>query len=182
MFVGLSGIDVIVESDIIIQKREVKLQECYKDRLLANLYSTVEFLKQELVEKNKIINSILSKNWIISDVYNKSHDSIKTNNTKSSSASEEIETSTRTSTSKMNYDDQLISTTVEKYNDSNTCENPNLSDFLIVSNAPEEVFNGNYTENINVITTIGDEIKEKLLNQLNELRKHKHSEYKNITI
>ena len=61
IFVGLSGMDVNIESDIMIQKREVELQECYKDRLLANLYFTVELLKQEPVEKIKIIYLILSK-------------------------------------------------------------------------------------------------------------------------
>ena len=51
IFVGLSGMDVNIESDIMIQKREAKLHECYKDRLLATLYSTVDILKQELLGK-----------------------------------------------------------------------------------------------------------------------------------
>ena len=37
------------------------LKEDYKDSLLANLYSTVEFLKSEISEKNDVIKSLLSQ-------------------------------------------------------------------------------------------------------------------------
>ena len=48
IFVGLSGMDVNIQSDIMIQKREVKLQECYKDGLLANLIILLKLIIQNL--------------------------------------------------------------------------------------------------------------------------------------
>ena len=39
----------------------VILNDDYKDSLLANLYSTVEFLKSEISEKNDVIRSLLSQ-------------------------------------------------------------------------------------------------------------------------
>ena len=38
------------------------MEECFKDNLLANLYSTVNFLKKELEEKNYVIKNLLTRN------------------------------------------------------------------------------------------------------------------------
>ena len=40
---------------------EIVKEENFKDSLLANLYSTVEFLKVELGEKNKMIDKLLTQ-------------------------------------------------------------------------------------------------------------------------
>ena len=39
--------------------QDMNADECFKDGLLTNLYSTVDFLKTELIEKNNIINKLL---------------------------------------------------------------------------------------------------------------------------
>ena len=55
-YIGLNGknIDATTKMPIIIEKED------FKDSLLANLYSTVEFLKNEVKEKNDIIKILLS--------------------------------------------------------------------------------------------------------------------------
>ena len=45
------------------EKLQIKCdrEEHYKDHLLANLYSTVEFLRKELEEKNMVIRNLIQQ-------------------------------------------------------------------------------------------------------------------------
>ena len=51
-----SGKKITIDEDI-----EMVIEENFKDTLMANLYSTVDFLKKELEEKNFIIKNLLSQ-------------------------------------------------------------------------------------------------------------------------
>ena len=46
-------------------KKAIDCESSFKDLLLANLYSTVEFLKSEITEKNNIIKKLIDQNKIL---------------------------------------------------------------------------------------------------------------------
>ena len=50
IYIGAEGKKVNLSCEIPIMQ-DMNADECFKDGLLANLYSTVEFLKTELIEK-----------------------------------------------------------------------------------------------------------------------------------
>ena len=59
-YVNLHGKNINLRNEISIEEEVIKVDESMKDSLLANLYATVEFLKNELEEKNYVIRTLLS--------------------------------------------------------------------------------------------------------------------------
>ena len=183
------GIDKFEKLDIIKEP-----PDDFKDNLLANLYSTVEFLKLELGEKNKIINKLLSQ----LDVYV----NIKTSSSPIKKITSHIETSFKEDlhfnvldmyqeNSQETIDDQNNVGNHSHFNDCNktktddTFDNTdkNSMDSLSVScesiidkttKSEEAMHTNDYSSN-----SVSDEelVNVKLSDQLNELRKNKHTEF-----
>ena len=161
VYVTLAGMEV----DIMDKIPKVSLDEDFKDSLLANLYSTVEFMKKELEEKNIVIKALLSlqsKNVCLcaesqSEFLTRS-EIVETsrNNTLSDISSKALQSTLRNSDG-----NDLNRTISKKYFDSNNKIESNniLNQDQLICESPKELIN------------------DKLSHQLHELRKHKHSDY-----
>lgn len=158
--------------------------ESFKDHLLANLYSTVEFLKNELMEKNALLKQELNeKNFLVRLLLKR--ENIIDDPTYNSCISTLMETRSE--------DEKIINTT---FND-NSQDSKDFNANLVVN-----LHNGKYKSSESLVDDVESEmlqnpddineklrkqdISNKLYNQLNELREFEHYKYiknksKNVT-
>ena len=157
VYVTLTGMEVNIQDEI----PKIRFEEDFKDSLLANLYSTVEFLKKELEEKNFIIKALLARENVVC-LCSKNHSKFETRS--------EIETSCSDK-----CDDISNSTTLSNSHESNL--NSTITDNCFESKNNSVDSNDSLNNKQLIDESSKEETNVKLTYQLNELRKGKHSEY-----
>ena len=152
IYINSDGKKVSICDDI-----EFLVEEDYKSTLMANLYSTVEFLKGELKQKNIIIQNL----FLFLQLENKSVQLIETGSTtKSTQSNNNIIIDEWRNNSRVSHDDNHINeTNINNVNESHNSHHSN----------PEE--------NMSEVSTDTMETKAKLDEQLSTIRTEKRNEF-----